>query len=60
MHSLNQFLFTPITEGQRNEDDYFTFTIFISMLSIVNQHTSHTSISIFIRNVVVSNYTRDM
>lgn len=56
MHSLKQFLFTLITERQRNEDKYFTFTIFISSLSIVNQHTSHTSISIMIRNVVVSNY----
>lgn len=43
---------------QKNEDKYFTFTIFISILSIANQHTSHTSISIFIRIVVVSNYTR--
>lgn len=57
MHSLKQFLFTLITERQRNEDKYFTFTIFISILSIVNQHTSHTSISIFIRNVAVPNYT---
>lgn len=57
MHSLKQFLFTLITERQRYEDKYFTFTIFISILSIVNQHTSHTSISIFIRNVVVSSYT---
>lgn len=43
---------------QKNEDKYFTFTIFISILSIANRHTSHTSISIFIRIVVVSNYTR--
>lgn len=57
MHSLKQFLFTLITERQRYEDKYFTFTIFISILSIVYQHTSHTSISIFIRNVVVSNCT---
>lgn len=57
MHSLKQFLFTLITDRQKNEDKYFTFTIFISILSIVNWHTSHTSISIFIRIVVVSNYT---
>lgn len=57
MHSFKQFLCTQTTERHRNEDKYFTFTIFISILNIVNQHTSSTSTTIFIRNVAVSNYT---
>lgn len=58
MHSLKQVLFTLTTERQKNEDKYLTFTIFISILSTVNQHTSRTSISIFIRNVGICSYTQ--